>query len=196
MGLVPSPVIWTIGHSNRNFGAFLALLEQHRISDLVDVRSYPYSRFVPHFNRDQLRAAVEAAGIRYTFLGLALGGRPQHDDQIDAEGHARYDKMAHEAVFVEATERLLQGAAGHRVALMCSCGEPDECHRRLLVGKVLCDRGAELRHILPDGTVFAETAVPLSTDQVQSTLFGQNEPVWRSTRSVSHRRRLNASSGG
>lgn len=191
-----SPVVWTIGHSNHELGALLALVKQHRIDDLVDVRSYPYSRFVPHFNRDELQLAAEGAGIRYTFLGFALGGRPQHESQLDAEGHALYGEMAREPVFLEAIERLLHGAREGRVALLCSCGQPHECHRRLLVGKVLCERGAELRHILPDGTVFTETAVILNEDRVQSALFGDDKPPWRSTRSVSHRRRLSASSRG
>jgi uncharacterized protein (DUF488 family) len=55
-------------------------------------------------------------------------------------------------------------------------GDPRGCHRRLLVGKVLAERGVELRHILRDGTVAAEREVPV-------------EPPWRSPQPVAHRRR-------
>jgi hypothetical protein len=79
--------------------------------------------------------------------------------------------------------------------LLCSCGQPQECHRRLLIGKVLCDNGAELRHILPDATVLTERSVSTG-ETVPESLFGHDEQSWRSTRSVSHRRRLSASSAG
>ena len=190
------PAVWTVGHSNHDLESFVALVQRHQIAYLVDVRSYPYSRFAPHFNREELQTAMEARDIRYLFLGLALGGRPQRTDQLDAEGHALYDKMAREPAFAEAIDQLLRGASEHRLALLCSCGQPYECHRRLLVGKVLCDRGAELHHILPDGTVLTETSVALSDNRAPATLFGHDEQPWRSTRSVSHRRRLSVSSHG
>jgi uncharacterized protein (DUF488 family) len=188
------PIVWTVGHSNHDLEGFVALVQRHHIAYLVDVRSYPFSRFVPHFNREKLQATMEAHGIRYVFLGLVLGGRPQRDDQFDAEGHALYGKMAQEPAFTEAIDRLLRGASEHRLALLCSCGQSRECHRRLLLGKVLCDRGAELRHILPDGAVLTERSVELGEDRVPDALFG-HEPPWRSTRSVSHRRRLSVSRG-
>jgi len=188
--------VWTVGHSNHDVETFLALVQRHRVAQLVDVRSHPYSRFASHFNREELQASMEACGIRYEFLGSALGGRPRRDDQLDADGHALYDRMATEPAFSEAVDGILRGASEHRIALLCSCGAPHECHRRLLVGKVLCDRGAELRHILPDGDVMTERAVELRDDHAQDMLFGHDELPWRSIRSVSPRRRLSVSSHG
>ncbi len=190
------PTVWTVGHSNHDLEAFAALVQSHQVAHLVDVRSHPYSRFAPHFNREELQAAMEVRGIRYVFCGLALGGRPQREDQLDAKGHALYGKMAQEPAFTDAIGQLLHSASEYRLALLCSCGQPRECHRRLLVGKVLCDRGAELRHILPDGHVLSERLVELSDDHAQDTLFGHDELSWRSTRSVSRRRRLSVSSNG
>jgi uncharacterized protein (DUF488 family) len=194
--MLSTPTVWTVGHSNHDLEALAALVQRHQVAYLVDIRSHPYSRFAPHFNREALQAAMQARGIGYVFLGLALGGRPQREDNLDAEGHALYGKMAEEPAFQRAIDRLLHSASEHRMALLCSCGQPRECHRRLLVGKVLCDRGAELRHILPDGRVLTEQSVELSDDQAQSSLFGHDELSWRSTRSVSRRRRLSASSHG
>jgi uncharacterized protein (DUF488 family) len=188
--------VWTVGHSNHDVETFLALVRRHQVTHLVDVRSHPYSRYAPHFNRDELRASIEECGIGYAYLGSALGGRPRHEDQLDADGHALYDRMAMEPTFSAAIDRVLSGAAEHRIALLCSCGAPHECHRRLLVGKVLCDRGAELRHILPDGDVLSEHAVELRDDYAQDMLFGHDELPWRSIRSVSPRRRLSVSSHG
>lgn len=190
------PAVWTVGHSNHDVEVLLALVRRHRIAHVVDVRSHPYSRYASHFNRDELQASIEGCGIRYTFLGSALGGRPAREDQLDADGHALYDRMATEPAFGEAIEAILRGVSEHRIALLCSCGQPHECHRRLLVGKVLCERGAELRHILPDGDVLSERSVQLRDDHAQDMLFGHDELPWRSTRSVSPRRRLSVSSPG
>ncbi len=188
--------VWTVGHSNHDVETLLALVQRHEVARLIDVRSNPYSRYAPHFNRDELQASIEGRGIRYTFLGSALGGRPQREDQLDADGHALYDRMAAEPAFSEAIDGILRGASEHRIALLCSCGAPHECHRRLLVGKVLCDRGAELRHILPDGDVLSERSVQLRDDHAQDVLFGHDELPWRSIRSVSPKRRLSISSPG
>jgi uncharacterized protein (DUF488 family) len=188
--------VWTVGHSNHEFEAFAALLAAQEIEFIVDVRSYPYSRFAPQFNREDLQPALAHAGLRYVFMGEELGGRPSHGEHYDAEGHARYDLMADEPGFQQAVDRLVQAASKHRLALMCSEADPHDCHRRLLVGKILTERGVSLRHILTDGTVLTEGRVRLGGELAQRSLFEENEQPWRSTRSVSHRRRLSTSSSG
>lgn len=192
---MPSPpVFWTVGHSNHEFEEFAKLVLDEQIQFLVDVRSFPYSRFAPHFNREELDAAMSHLGVRYLFLGGALGGRPEREEHYDAEGHALYGLMSEEPAFVTAIDGLLQGAKDHRLALLCSCGNPRDCHRRLLVGKVLCDRGAELRHVLRDGDVQTECSVTIESANDPQALFGHDEHPWRSAQSVSHRRRLSTSS--
>ena len=190
-----STVLGTIGHSNHDLGSFIGLLGQEGIEFVVDVRSYPYSRHAAHFNREDLQAALRSHTIRYLFLGGELGGRPSRPEHYDAEGHALYGPMAREPSFERALARVLEGAKKHRIALVCSEGDPRDCHRRLLVGKVLTERGAELRHILRDGSVVVERSVDLEASNAP-TLFGEDQRQWRSTRSVSHRRRLSASSHG
>lgn len=190
----PPNVIWTIGHSNHSFERFSRLLARELIEFVVDVRSYPYSRFAPQFNREELEPALSDRSIRYVFLGEELGGRPGSEDQYDQDGHARYDLMAESAAFKAAVKRLQTGSSEHRIALLCSEGQPADCHRRLLVGKVLTDAGVTLRHILPDGTIRLEEAVTLGPNQ--EALFGHEGAAWRSTQSVSHRRRLSTSSAG
>ena len=188
-----SQVLWTIGHSNHDFEVFAELLASERIAFVADVRSYPYSRHAPQFNREDIEPTLRTRGIRYLFLGDALGGRPSRDEHYDSEGHALYEAMAAEPLFKAAIERLLDGSRDHHIALLCSEADPRHCHRRLLVGKVLADHGVELRHILRDGTIWAEQHVDLSNGQPPA-LFGEDERQWRSTQSVSHRRRLSASS--
>jgi uncharacterized protein (DUF488 family) len=185
--------IWTVGHSNHSLEDFARLVSGEQIEFLVDVRSYPYSRFAPQFNREALEPQLRRRGVGYLFLGAELGGRPDHEEDYDAEGRALYGPMSERRPFVAAIERLIDGARGHRIALMCSEADPCHCHRRLLVGKVLADRNVELRHILPSGEVVNELSVAL-TDDSQAALFDDRRTQWRSTQSVSRRRRLSASS--
>lgn len=133
--------IWTIGHSSHDFDPFARLLRSQEIDVVADVRSFPYSRFAPQFNQDELRQGLQDAGMRYLYLGEDLGGRPSSPDHYDAEGHALYGRMAEAAGFQKVIDHLASGASSHRVALLCSEGKPEGCHRRLLVGKVLAGRG-------------------------------------------------------
>ena len=68
--------IYTIGHSNQEVEKFLALLKDEAIQVIVDVRSAPYSRYVPHFNKHAIEYALNAAGLKYIFMGDMIGGKP------------------------------------------------------------------------------------------------------------------------
>ncbi len=187
--------IWTIGHSNHACERFVELLCAHGIERVADVRSHPRSRFAPHFDREALRSALEEEGVGYAYFGDALGGRPRSAEHYDDRGRALYGPMSEQPAFRRALARLETYAREQRVALLCAEGDPAHCHRRLLVGRVLAERGVELRHILPDGSVHVEQTVSLE-ESPQGTLFGEELTPWTSTRSVSPRRRLSASSVG
>ena len=128
----------------------MELLSRHRVTALADVRSAPYSRFNPHFNREPLAVALKARGIRYVYLGRELGGRSDDPDDYE-DGHIRYDRLARTDWFKDGLDRLARGAAEHRIALMCAEKEPLDCHRTLLVGRALDGRGVKVAHILADG---------------------------------------------
>jgi uncharacterized protein (DUF488 family) len=86
--------VWTIGHSTHPFERFAELLREQRIEFVIDVRSYPYSRYAPQFNREELGLQLREHGVRYLFLGTALGGRPLSDEHYDKDGHALYGRMS------------------------------------------------------------------------------------------------------
>jgi uncharacterized protein (DUF488 family) len=184
------PVLFSIGHSHHSLGAFLDLLRRHGIEVLADVRSQPYSRFVPHFRREPLETALTQAGFRYVFLGRELGGRPPEPSLYD-DDTVVYSRVAAWPPFLEGLEALQKLMGQQCVALMCAEENPAECHRYLLIGQALAARGVPLRHIRADGSVQAPDQV-----EVQKVLF-QDQPedaVWRSTRSASRRRRRPGSS--
>jgi uncharacterized protein (DUF488 family) len=114
--------IYTIGHSNHEFGTFLALLREHDVQLLVDVRSSPYSRHVPQANRETLARELEAHGIMYRWLGDRLGGKP-------AGTVLDYDELRTSPGFRQGIAHLLDLANNHRTAIMCSEGDHRKCHR-------------------------------------------------------------------
>ena len=145
-------VVLTVGHSNHSLEIFMALLQQHGVTALADVRSAPYSRFNPQFNRKALERSLEAVGIGYVFMGRALGGRPD-DPSCYEDGRVRYDRLAETPLFREGLERIVDGAGRQRIALMCAEKEPLDCHRTILVGRSLAARGVAVAHILADGAL-------------------------------------------
>ena len=145
--------VFTVGHSNHTPLAFLALLQEHGVDEVADVRSSPYSRYLPHFNHAALKAALSKVGIGYAFLGGELGGRPADRSCYDANGRVRYDRLAGTDLFDDGIGRIVRRADEHRIALMCSEKEPLECHRALLVARTLAERGVAVAHILDNGSL-------------------------------------------
>lgn len=178
--------LYTIGHSNHPERTVLDLLRRHGIDVVVDVRSHPYCRYATQFNTDVLQQTLEDAGIRYLFLGKQLGGRPGGSEYYDDEGHVAYSRVAEAPFFLEGVERVQNGAETYRVCLMCSEEDPACCHRHLLVGRVLAGRGMSVLHIRGDGAVqsYDEIANQNARPETQRLLFDEEEPPWRSIRSV------------
>jgi|SRR5579859_3407024 len=139
--------LYTIGHSNRTLEDFLGALKAHGITAIADVRSQPYSKMYPQFDREQLAASLKAHGIAYVFLGKELGARtPDADCYVDDK--VQFDRLARKAVFGEGLERVRQGMEQHCVSLLCAEREPLACHRTILVSRELALQGSRVRHIL------------------------------------------------
>ena len=142
--------IYSVGHSSHDWSTFIRLLDAASIGVLIDVRSNPASR-LPHFNRTALKERLNAAGIGYMFLGLELGGRVREGGVPD------YEQMAASPMFADGLTKVEEMAARTRPALMCSEHEPLNCHRCLLVGRRLAERGNDVAHILRDGRIETNT---------------------------------------
>jgi uncharacterized protein (DUF488 family) len=147
-----SLTIFTIGHSNHSSEDFLQLLRQHSIACLVDLRSQPYSRYNPQFNRETLAAVLHSAGIQYADFGTTLGGRPDDPTLYDpGSERPNYSRQRQTELYQSGLQRLLQQAATTKTAIMCSEGDPNDCHRTWLITPSLIDAGVIVQHILPDG---------------------------------------------
>src|SRR5271169_2675230 len=123
--------IFTIGHSTHTQEYFISLLSRHGITALCDVRSKPYSRVNPQFNREELQRVLREHGITYVFLGTELGARSD-DPTCYENGKVQYDRLAHTELFRQGLDRVQEGVRKYRIALMCAEKEPLECHRTIL----------------------------------------------------------------
>jgi uncharacterized protein (DUF488 family) len=150
--------VLTIGHSAHPPERFIALLRGADVTAIADVRSAPYSRHAPQFNRETLREELDRAGIAYVYLGRELGGRPA-EGEFYADGAADYERMAQAPAFKQGLARVIEGAAKYRVALMCAERDPLTCHRCLLVGRALAERDVRVRHILDSGQLLDHFAI-------------------------------------
>jgi uncharacterized protein (DUF488 family) len=180
-------VVLSIGHSNHSWEQFLALLQRNRVEVVAEVRSYPYSNYSPQFDRESLREALGKTGAKYVDLGKELGGRPDGSEFYGAAGHVLCDKVAATENFAEGIRRIEDGMKKYRVAMMCSEEDPAVCHRALLVGRVLRERGARVEHIRSDGRIQPDEEVfsKDNPEDKQGQLFEvAKAPAWKSIPSV------------
>jgi uncharacterized protein (DUF488 family) len=153
---VSAPPLFSIGHSNHPIEHLLGLLTRHGVEVVADVRSRPYSRFVPHFSKERLARRLQEAGMGYLYLGAQLGGKPVRGEAPSAAPD--YASRVAEPGFRAGIERLLAAAQAQRVALLCRERDPLECHRFHLICRCARARVGAIHHILPDGRVEAQDA--------------------------------------
>jgi len=143
--------LFTIGHSTRDIGSFIAVLRENAVTAIADVRSSPFSRFSPQYNIDSLKRTLLEQGIRYAYLGEELGAR-RAEPECYINDVARYDLIVKTQAFESGLNRLRHGMHTHRIALMCAEKDPLTCHRTILVCRQLRDE-CRISHIIDHGVV-------------------------------------------
>lgn len=150
--------IYTIGHSNIEINKFINLLKQKGIEMVVDVRSAPYSKYVPWFNRNNIEIELKKEGIAYIFMGDVLGGRPKqlYDNEFytaDLITDIKYKKIMEQEWYQKGIFKLIEIAKMHKTVIMCSEENPEKCHRHLLISQSLIDKGVNVKHIRGNGNI-------------------------------------------
>lgn len=172
--------LYTVGHSNHEIHRFMELLKMHEITAVADVRSSPYSKFNPQYNREPLQKTLKESGIAYVFLGVELGPRSE-DPSCYVDGKVQYRRLAAAQSFRSGLNRLLTGMKTHRIALMCAEKDPITCHRMILVCRGLRLEPIEIGHILEDGRIEAlresEKRLLLELKMRQLRLFEKPEDL-------------------
>jgi uncharacterized protein (DUF488 family) len=165
--------LFTIGHGNQSLESLVELLKGHDIRCLLDVRTAPYSKYVPHFNKRYLEAELPSFALDYRYAGEHLGGRPkqpelyrqgtQINDQTDRDDYLKlvdYEAVMRQVWYHKALARLVELVVetGERVCIMCSESDPHDCHRHHLIARSLLDPSVRVsesvtavHHILSDG---------------------------------------------
>ena len=146
-----SQLVLTIGHSTHSLEEFLRFLQAHGVETVVDVRTVPYSRHNPQFNREELANKLAAAGIGYRHLpGLGGWRRPRPDSPhmgLRTPGFRGFADYMDTPEFAEHLENVMELARRQQVALMCAEAVPWRCHRSLIADALLA-RGVAVEHIL------------------------------------------------
>ena len=192
---VGGPALMSIGHSTHPIDVFADLLRRHGVEAVADVRTSPFSRFNPQFNRHALQRELHAVGIPYLFLGEQLGGKPEGEEFYDPDGYVLYGRLAARSAFESGLVELIERAKNSPVAIMCSEEDPAGCHRFVLITRVLHGRGIAVTHIRGDGQTQSTEQVPTFqgwSDPVyeERSLFdGSVTSSWRSTGPVLRKKR-------
>lgn len=163
--------VYTIGHSNKPVEDLLDRVARHGVLVVVDVRSKPYSRYNPQFNREDVCESLRQTGRPYVFSGHSLGGMPDDPELRGPDGKIDYDKIRETPLYRTEFAGLLRAVNVKMLgpmAIMCSEADPTLCHRRRLVGADLVKAGVEVVHIMGDGTLQTE-------DEIRERL-GENQP--------------------
>jgi Protein of unknown function, DUF488 len=148
------PVIYTVGHSTHLVDYFLELLRTYSITCLIDVRSVAASSYNPQYNKEPFSNYLQNNGITYLHFAEEFGARHTDPDLLDDEGKVDFEKVRKSWLFKNGVERLwLELEKGSVIALMCSEGDPFDCHRFSMISIALEKDGFEVMHILKDKTL-------------------------------------------
>ncbi len=170
--------IFSIGHSTHDLNDFLDLLNQHKITAIADVRSTPYSRRFPQFNRENLKKSLKKTEIAYVFLGEELGARSDNPCCYNDNDKVDYEKVSETILFKEGMKRLADGAKNFNICMMCSEKEPLDCHRSILIGRHLDQDQFILKHIKSDGSLETHNEAMdryIGNESQQADMFSSKE---------------------
>jgi uncharacterized protein (DUF488 family) len=144
-------IIYTIGHSTHPIEYFAELLEKYSVNCLIDVRSVAASSYNPQYNKEPLSNFLQKRSIIYMHFSEQFGARHADPDLLNEEGKVDFEKVRRSYAFKSGVEKLWMDAEkGNVIALMCSEGEPLDCHRFSMISVALKNEGFDVRHILKD----------------------------------------------
>ena len=166
--------IYTIGYGSRSMTEFIDALRQYQIAFLIDVRSVPHSSYKPEFSKKPLANELEQRGIRYVYMGDLLGGKPD-DEMCYVNGMVDYEKVKNAEFYQRGIQRLHAAfSQQQRVALMCSEGKPEHCHRTKLIGATLTTEDLPVIHIDENSEHKTQEQIIERITGGQMSLFGED----------------------
>lgn len=163
--------ILTAGYGNRGFAGFVALMERHGVTHVVDVRSVPQSSYWEDFRRPRLERILPEQGLRYVYMGDTLGGVPDSPILCKDPEAVPLEPLFDDPKLHLGLDRLIQAAQERTVCLMCGCLRPHRCHRSRLIGEALARRGVVVLHLDDKGEPISHAQVVEEAKPLQKSLF-------------------------
>ena len=149
--------IYTIGHSTHKTDYFIKLLKKYDINLVLDVRSSPYSKYAPQFNRELIEEKLENNGVNYNFVGSTFGARQKDLNLYSEDGILDFCKVKESEKFKFCVNKVIDNVNCANIVLMCSEKEPVDCHRSILISEVFSKRNINIKHILANGEIETQT---------------------------------------
>lgn len=189
--------LYTIGYRAFDIAAFLSALKEHHVDILIDVRSKPFCRHHPCYNKPALEESMKAAGIDYQNYIREFGGRQEDIRFYDDNGMMDYEVFAASEQFMSGVVKVRHDmSCGKTIAFMCAEEDPLECHRALLVARAFDELGCTVIHLLPEHQTKTQreleeellnripesmrSSVSGDTDKRRLAYRLQNQAIWRS----------------
>lgn len=149
--------IYTIGHSNYSVEKLIDMLKIFNIDCVIDIRGTPYSKYNVQFNKETIRKTLTDRGYLYIYMGKEFAAQRMNRSSYTKEGYADFEKAMRDEHFLEGIKRLKNGLnKGYKIALMGAMQDPINCHRSILVGRALREKGFDVKHILHEGTLASQ----------------------------------------
>jgi len=167
----------TIGIGKRDVDEFILQLREKDIDYLIDIRSSPYSKYKPEFNKEPFSNSLKRAGIKYGYWGDSLGGLPD-DPYILTNGRVDYGKLARRPNFIQGLERLISALENdYKIVIFCSEGRPEQCHRTKCIAVEMVKREVDVFHIDFDNELVSQAEVMRRIQSDQVSLPGLEAPL-------------------
>ncbi len=175
-------MLFTIGHSSHTIEEFINILKKFDIDYLCDVRSTPYSKFMPLYNKENLKKNLEGVNIKYIFLGKELGAR-RTEQEVLTDGVVDFNKLSNDETFLKGINRIIKGLEQYNLVIMCTEKNPIDCHRTILIAKKFSEMGIEVNHINFDGNLISQKEIEVKLienyfpDRNQINIFEINNEI-------------------
>lgn len=175
--------IYSIGHGSKDINNFITELQSFKIQYLLDIRSKPFSRWHPQFNKEDLKHSLESSSIKYLYVGDSLGGLPDDKSCYNKNGKVVYDSIKEKDFFKSGLDRLITANKKNiNVAIMCSESKPEECHRSKLIGQELLEKNISINHIITKDIIKPQEVVINELTKGMGTIDIFGKPINFSSR--------------
>jgi uncharacterized protein (DUF488 family) len=175
--------LYTAGYSGISLGQLITIAKKLCVDRVVDIRSAPYSQALPDFNRENLQSKLTAAGIKYSFAGHKLGGRPQDTRYYNEDQTVNFHALVKSTEFKKGIVTLHQlVTSGEKVLLLCAERDYKDCHRWIVANEVKMVTMANIKpqHICVAGNKVSLANGIMNTREnydMLSKKFGENKQI-------------------